>query len=115
MARIKLMTVILAMGWSLQASANTHIESVLSQPNVATEIKVSEALFTDHIVNASSFIQDFALDKLSGYSPSVETFAGPYRLFSTDSSTKLAETGSSGMRLACLGLMLLMARKRITL
>ena len=114
MARIKTMAIILAMGWSLQASANTHIESVLSQPGAAKEIRVSEALFTDPIANASSFIQDFAKDKLSGYTPSVETFAGPYRLFSTDSSTKLAETGSSGMMLACLGLMVLMARKRMT-
>ena len=119
MARIKTLAFVLALGlntlgWSVTASATPHVESVLSKTD-ATEVRLNELLFTDQIATASSFIQEFAKEKLSGYTPSVETFAGPYRLFSTDSSTKLANTGSSGMMLACLGLMVLMARKRMTL
>ena len=115
MAHIKLLVVTLALGWSVQASAEPHMQSVLSKASNATEITVDNILFTDHIATASSFIQEFAKEKLSGYSPSVETFAGPYRLFSTDSSYKLADTGSSGMMLACLALMVIMARRRMTL
>jgi hypothetical protein len=115
MTYLKLLAATLVFGWSISASATPHVESVLNKPDLSTEIKVNEMLFTDQIATASSLIQEFATEKLSGYSPSVETFAGPYRLFSTDSSTKLAQTGSSGMMLACLGLMVLMARKRMTL
>ena len=120
MARIKhtvsiLVVSALALGFSLSASATPHIASVLDKPDTFLNLDVNEALFTDPVATASNFIQEFAATQLSGYTPSVETFAGPYRLFSTDASTKLAETGSSGMMLACLGLMLLMARKRMSL
>ena len=120
MARIKSLVCItlfsiLALGWSLSASATPHIASVLDRPDALVNLDLEQTLFTDPVDSASSFIREFVATQLSGYTPSVETFAGPYRLFSTDASTKLADTGSTGMMLACLGLMVLMARKRLTL
>ena len=118
MTRKKILAI--AMAYGLCSVIATQVNAVVpvTTPSATFNVTGINKSIDRHMQTAAAYMEGFALEHFRSRSVQtgavdIELFAGPYQLFVSERKPSLAEsTNSSGMILASLGLMALIARRR---
>ncbi len=110
---------VLAIALSMAALTSMHVGAATVQSTVSNLTEVNVPL-NNPVNHAFAFIEEFAIKHLSGTAMKVgtvdvEMFAGPHSMFVNEPNKSLADASAGSMMLASLGLMALIARRRMTL
>jgi hypothetical protein len=111
---------VMAIALSLTVLTSAHAGTALSQSTASTVSEVNVPTLNNSGHQLFSFIEALAAEhfssaKLEVRAVDVDFFAGPYSMFVSKPAKSLADTSAGSMMLASLGLMALIARRRMTL
>lgn len=109
----------LAIALSLSVLTSMHAGAAVA-PATAPSVKEVNIPFNHPENHVFSFIEAFAVEhfsnaKMEMKSVDVDLFAGPHSMFVSEPNKSLADASAGSMMLASLGLMALIARRRMTL
>lgn len=110
---------VLAIALSLSALTSLHAGAAVV-PSTASNVSEVNVAFNNPAEYAFSFVEALAVENFSSakfevQSVDVDLFAGPYSMFVSEPNNSLSDAGVGSMMLASLGLMALIARRRMTL
>jgi hypothetical protein len=110
---------VLAVALSIAALTSMHAGAATVQ-STASNLAEVNVPFNNPVNHIFSFIEELAIEHLSGTAMKagavdVEMFAGPHSMFVTEPNKSLTDASAGSMMLASLGLMALIARRRMTL
>lgn len=109
----------LAIALSLSVLTSMHAGAAVVQ-STTPSVKEVNIPFNNPENHVFSFIEALAIEHFSGSamdvkSVDVDFFAGPHSMFVSEPNKSLADASAGSMMLASLGLMALIARRRMTL
>lgn len=120
MTRNKMLAVMTALSLCTVFPAHANVAAPASIQPTALRVADINSPFNNPTETATSFMEGFAAKYFRSHAVNVNSadadlFAGPYSMFVSEPGAPLSDSSAGGMMLASLGLMALIARRRINM